>query len=62
MLSVGPGAARFSPSQNICLKSTLRFGNVHYRHRPLDKLTIKTGERLTEAGWFVFLLAGMRRR
>jgi len=47
-LSVGPGARRFSPSQNIHIKaSPYRFGNVHYRQHPLNELTIKTEERLT---------------
>ena len=48
MLSVGPGARRFSPSQNIHIKSEPHLiGNVHYRQHPLNELPIKIGGRLT---------------
>jgi hypothetical protein len=37
MLSVGPVAARFSPSQDIrVILSLPPFGNVHYRQHPLN--------------------------
>jgi hypothetical protein len=40
MLSVGPGTPRFSPSQDIHVKSDLsrRLGNVHYRQTLLYEL------------------------
>ena len=45
MLSVGPGARRVSPSQDVHLRTALplRFGNVHYRHRTLTWRTIRLG-------------------
>jgi hypothetical protein len=48
MLSVGPVAHHFPPPQNIRVKSEPHLiGNVHYRQRPLNELTINTGRRLT---------------
>src|SRR5271154_587861 len=47
MLSVGPGAHRLSPSQNIRIKSKpAPIGNVGYRQHPLGGRTIEAGRRL----------------
>jgi len=46
MLSVGSGPPRFSPSQNIrVIWSLPSYGNVHYRRRTLDSLSIDGGRR-----------------
>jgi hypothetical protein len=50
MLSVGPVARHFSPSQNLHVKSE-QIGNVHYRQNPLNEVSIKTGS----SSKFVFL-------
>ena len=46
MLSAGSGPPRFSPSQNIrVIWSLPSYGNVHYRRRTLDSLSIEGGRR-----------------
>ena len=44
MLSVGPGARQFSPSQDLPLGKSPNVGNVHYRHLPGYRLEIKTAD------------------
>jgi hypothetical protein len=40
MLSVGPGAHRFSPAQNVLIRNA-RFGNVHYRQHVSARLGLR---------------------
>src|SRR6266540_3093637 len=60
MLSVGPDAPRFSPSQNIRVKSQIptEFGNVHYRQRPSTLSQSGPGRRGLSSK-IVFLLSRM---
>jgi hypothetical protein len=51
MLSVGPGARQFSPSEGIPIGNKPHFGNVHYRQPPGYRLEIKTSGGLTKRSW-----------
>jgi hypothetical protein len=52
MLSIGPIAPRFSPSQDIrVILSARPYGNVHYRQHPLDYLRIRTHRRAGRRSW-----------
>jgi hypothetical protein len=42
VLSVGPGARQFSPSQDLPLGKSPHVGNIHYRHLPGYQLGVKT--------------------
>ena len=42
MLSVGPGARQFSPSQDLPLGKSPHVGNIHYRQMPGYRLEAKT--------------------
>jgi hypothetical protein len=42
VLSVGPGARQFSPSQDLPVGESPPVGNLHYRHRPGYRLEVKT--------------------
>ena len=51
MLSVGPGAARFSPSQNIrVILLTPAVGNVHYRQHTPTSLQSRLADRAGGGG------------
>jgi hypothetical protein len=60
MLSVGSGAPRFSPSQNICVILSLpSYGNVHYRRYTLEALRIQCWQGDDLSSRIVFLLSRM---